>query len=177
MAVIAPDDAHAKMLRSYVDAVKSGKPANRVAVPQGLRQQNEWMQRTFGPGGPSKLSIKAIVSVIRLRAELEKADTKAMSAATQPNEAEEERTAIAAHARATGVTVENSQYQHIRRQPSLPYQWKHYYKVRKWEWISDPCSRTLNWISSRMIYRNWRHEKQNLPGWWLSQQHQPFLKQ
>ena len=116
------------------------------------------MQRAFGPGGPSKLWIKAIVSVIRLRAELEKADTKAMSAATQPNEAEEERTAIAANARATGVTVENSQYQHIRRQPSLPYQWKHYYKVRKWEWISDPCSRTLNWISSRMIYRNWRRK-------------------
>ena len=35
LAVIAPDDAHANMLRSYVDAVKSGKPANRVAVPQG----------------------------------------------------------------------------------------------------------------------------------------------
>ena len=177
MAVIAPDDAHAKMLRSYVDAVKSGKPANRVAVPQGPSTAERVDAAHIRARRALQALDKAIVSVIRLRAELEKADTKAMSAATQPNEAEEERTAIAAHARATGVTVENSQYQHIRRQPSLPYQWKHYYKVRKWEWISDPCSRTLNWISSRMIYRNWRNEKQNLPGWWLSQQHQPFLKQ
>ena len=106
MAVIAPDEAHARILRSYVDAVKSGKPANRVAAPQGPSTAERVDAAHIRARRALQALDKAIVSVIRLRAELEKADTKAMSAATQPNEAEEERTAIAAHARATGVTVE-----------------------------------------------------------------------